>query len=290
MIVLTHIGNSIPEYVEACISQIRFFNSSIKIFFITNQNNHNKDYFKKYDVNLINAEDLETQKIKLFSYLLGHHHSQFWTNTATRILYIEEFLKHESQPILHFENDVLIYNDPQTILKISEEIFSGIGLTKGGPDRFMTGMMFVRNKNNLQHLTNHWINLLQQKHPEEIKKTYQLDMINEMGLFLVYNQDYGSNYLDTYPILPVGEHSKYYDKFNCLFDPATYGQYVGGTPHGDKPGFLSDTHIIGKFLLNSINWSFLFENKKPYIIYNNKKYLISNLHIHNKQLNLYKSY
>lgn len=296
MIVLTHIGQGLPEYVNICLKQIRYFNNNIEIYFITNNDNivNNKNYWNENKVITVSSESLHNERIDKFSRLLNNGWSTFWTNSATRILYLEEFLKTNNKPIIHFENDVLIYCDLKDVLDKSEKVFNRLGLTQGGFDRFMTGMFFIKDYESLNLLTNYWIEILENRKVDELYKKYNLDMINEMSLFLIYYMEKGCDYMDTFPSLPVGEKSKNLNYYNSIFDPATYGQYVGGTPivaGGAPPGYIDKNHYVGNFMLENMGkWEFYFNEKKPYLIFEDKEYRINNLHIHSKNLHLYESY
>jgi hypothetical protein len=82
----------------------------------------------------------------------------------------------------------------------------------------------------------------------------------------------------------ITKNFKYY---NCIFDAAAIGQYLGGVDprnmSGDTKGFVNETCVI-----NYSKYNFIWKNKNnkkiPYIIINNIEYPIVNLHIHCKDL------
>jgi hypothetical protein len=291
MIVLTHIGHGLPDYIETTLRQIREFNKETEIYFITNESNTKQKFFNELNVNTVISEELETDKIKSFSKALNNGWSDFWTNSATRILFIEEFLKTKNKPTIHFENDVLIYCDLENVLNKCVETFEKLALTQGGFDRFMTGMFYIKDYESLKLMTDYWLDILSSNKVHELTKKYKIDMIHEMSLFLIYYMEQGENFLSTLPTLP---NSKYYSNFNSIFDPATYGQYVGGTPKaagGAPPGYIDKNHYIGNFMMENMGkWKVYFSDRKPYLMFNDKEYVINNLHIHSKNLHLYESY
>lgn len=293
MIILTHVGNNFPAYIETCLKQVRHFNPSIDVVFITNTKHIdlNINLWKNLKINPIQSELLKNDRMDYFENIFGNGWSEFWTKSATRIFYLEEFLKQNNTPILHFENDVMIYSNLSDILDKSNLIFSRLGLTQGGQDRFMTGMFFIKNYDALHLMTNYWINLLSNKSHAELCFKYGLDMIHEMSLFLIYHVDCGENYLGTYPTLPDHKNFTY---FNSLFDPASYGQYLGGLPEaagGLPPGFIDPKHTVGQFMIkNKETWELELKNNIPYFTVNNKKFKLNNLHVHSKKLELFKSY
>jgi len=89
----------------------------------------------------------------------------------------------------------------------------------------------------------------------------------------------------------------YMDNFNkYIFDPATYGQYLGGNNKNKKFkdfGIYEKNTYIGKEILKNkikILWEKDENNfNRPYCLYNKEKYKIFNLHIHSKNLKQFAS-
>jgi hypothetical protein len=116
-------------------------------------------------------------------------------------------------------------------------------------------------------------------------------MVNEMTLMRIYSKEY-PELMKFLPILPFGDYSENYDEFNSLFDPASYGQYVGGTMNG-VPGAKPQDHYIGRLLEQHPDYTVVWKQEKqgrvPYFKYDGQEVKINNLHIHSKNLNLYVS-
>ena len=80
-----------------------------------------------------------------------------------------------------------------------------------------------------------------------------------------------------------------FNKFNCIFDAAAIGQYLGGIDPrnqiGDTRGFINETCFI-KYNNYTFFW-IINENGlyQPHIFINNNYIKIINLHIHSKNLN-----
>lgn len=105
-------------------------------------------------------------------------------------------------------------------------------------------------------------------------------MVNEMTLMSVYFASHRG-------LLPTMPHSEYANKFNSIFDPASYGQFVGGTTNG-IPGAKPKDHYIGQMLTDNPSFDIIWNNKRqPCLKYNDKEIRINNLHIHSKNLHLY---
>lgn len=295
-IVLVHIdcddkdlycNRGLPIFMEDCIKQIRTFNDC-NLYLITDT--HIDDIFlNKYNINLINISNVNLNKLNVFYNLFGK--DNFWAVAAARFYYIEWFMKDNNiENVIHIENDILLYHNVNDYEKIFEDTFNGMAITPGGPGKCMTGYFYIKNHKLLEHMNDYFIEIYQSNILGNLKRKYNIiSMINEQVLLFMYSKELGKDFLDYFPILPYGEHSYNYNQFSSLFDPASYGQYVGGD-RIQGPGVKPDDHYIGQELINNPTYDIKFEYvndlKIPYFYYNNEKTFINNLHIHSK--NLYK--
>jgi hypothetical protein len=286
-----HSGKSLPSFLECNFSQLRLFNPDIEVYFLTDRIHFDAAIFNTYNIQLVDKDKYLTDDIYTFQTLFGRGENDFWTITTTRLIYIANFLKEKNlHDVLHFENDVLIYTDLNKIQQTCSMLYKSLAITVGGPDKAMTGMMFIKSPKALSHFTFYILNLLKKFRVKDIKKQYGMDMVNEMTLLRIYMKEY-PELLVTLPIMPFGEYSSHYDKFNSIFDPASWGQYVGGTLDG-IPGAKPDDHYIGLLLREcpeyDVVWRWDDEKRKiPYFRFNKQEVKINNLHIHSKNLHLY---
>jgi len=82
------------------------------------------------------------------------------------------------------------------------------------------------------------------------------------------------------PCLPLGPYSENFNKLKVLFDPISYGQFLGGTNNKCAPGYAEQRHFVGNQIINkSIKVIF---DEKPFIVYNGERIPLFNLHLHNK--------
>ena len=290
-IILTHIGLvPLPDYLKTNVRQIRELNKDIEIYLLLNVFNHNQaqEMLNEFNVNFLFKENYESEKIKNAVRLIGYGENNFWTVSMTRIYYLEECMKIEKlEDIVHFENDVLLYTDLSTIKDKLINTYHSLAITPGGFDRIMTGFFFIKNSESLSHMTQFWLDILSKMNRRQIMNTYRVDMVNEMSLLHIYSLSHNDK-LEFFPILPVGKYSKNLDVFNSVFDPASYGQFVGGTPKaagGAPPGFLDNNHHIGNEMIkNRDKYDVIWEDNIPYLKYEDSLYKINNLHIHCKRL------
>ena len=93
-----------------------------------------------------------------------------------------------------------------------------------------------------------------------------------------------SNFANTKEEIYVSEN---FNLFNLIFDAAAMGQFLGGVDPrnipGDSSGFINETCVI-KYDKYKFIWEYQDDVKKPFLVINDTKIPIFNLHIHSKQL------
>jgi len=291
-LVLFHSGE-LPKYIRYTLYQIRLFNKpeDLTIYFLTNSYNISNGLFNAYSVNVVDLKDYHSDKITQFEECFPHSKSEFWTITATRLFYIENFIKKEAfQDVYIFENDVLVYYEFKKLHHLFQNTYSKMAITRGGADKCMTGFMYINKVESLSLMTDFFIRLLHKYSAEAIKRSFRVGMIHEMALMFIFSTQY-SDELDILPTMPFGPCQKNIEIFNSLFDPASWGQYVGGCADG-IPGAKPTDHYIGQMLIDNpeydVVWRIDSENRKiPYFSYDNAEIKINNLHIHSKKLSKY---
>jgi len=290
-----HSGLELPEFLEYTFKQIRLFNPKIMIYFITDKILLNNPLFKRYEIIALNKDSFYSDKIKQFEELyIDWRSDHFWTITATRLIYIENLLeKFGLTNVYHFENDVLLYYDLKKYHKKFQNLYKYMAITPGGWDRNMTGFMFIKNWKLLFMMTQFFIDILKTHGLKKLREKYKTDMIHEMSLMKIYEMEKGLKYLNHLPILPFGEHANEYDTFNSIFDPASWGQFVGGT-QDEGPGAKPKDLYISQLLIDNPDYTVIWkkdnkDRKIPYFKYDDNEVRINNLHIHSKNLNKYMS-
>jgi len=258
---LFHLG-PLPKHLNTCIDSIlRYPNNNIAL--CTDQNvtyNSNR-------VTIINVNKLNSPHVKKYFHL---DPNPLWITSLLRIHYLNEYYQNycSDEPLLHFDNDVLYYNDPQILRdKIKEEVY----ITPHKQTEYTFGFSIINNKEKMANITKRVFDIVQKG--ERFARSITGDNIHEMRL-LGYIDD---GIITKLPVLP-----EELNEFDFIFDPSSYGQYIGGTPNGHSPGFIDRKQYVGSKLTD--NMQIIFDDK-PYIIANNKKYNIFNLHIHCKKLN-----
>jgi len=234
-------------------------------------NNFNK-FFGKID--LIDKNNLITNLILKYhnnSQLDRYNRGGFWFNTSMRMFYIHAYmLIHNKTNIIHIENDILLYDNLDNIKNNLTE--NKIYCCFDSPSRVILSIIYIPTFKEL----------------EVILENYNFndnDMVNFGNL--------DKNSIETFPIIDnsineINIYNKNFDKFSIIFDAAAIGQYLGGVDKindpNDSRGFVNETCII-KFDNYKFCWQ---KNNKdlwcPFIIINDKKIKIMNLHLHCKDL------
>ena len=289
--VMFHTGIELPEFLEYTFRQFRLFNYT-NVYFLTDKKHLDNDIFKKYYIMAVNKDTFYSDKIRQFESLFNYGKGDFWTVTATRLIYIENFMKDmDLTDIYHFENDVLIYYDLKKHDEKFKKFYNNMAITIGGEIVAMTGFMFIKHYEVLAKMTQYFINLLSAYKVQGLINKYHIPMVNEMFLMRQFAIDYPV-LLRPLPTMSFGKFSENYSDFNSLFDPASYGQFVGGT-RTEGPGAKPQDHYIGRWLKENPQIDIIWKSDDkgrgiPYLNYDNG-IKINNLHIHSKNLHKYMS-
>jgi hypothetical protein len=288
-LVLFHSGGKLPKYLGCTFRQIRLFNPNMEVYFITDRQLTRNVIFKKYKIIPVDKDFFYSDKIEKFEKVYGRKSSDFWTITATRLIYIENFIRaRRLTDVYYFENDVLLYYDLQEYHKTFVDIYENLAITTGGETKCMTGFLFIKNWKSMAMMTQFFIDILTNYGMNTIIDRYKIEMVHEMSLMRIYGVEKGINYLANIPSLP---YCCEFVLFNSLFDPAAWGQYVGGT-NAEGPGAKPLDHYISQHLIEhpeyDVIWKTDEKNRKiPYFKYEDKEVKINNLHIHSKKLHKY---
>tara|TARA_B110001450_G_scaffold191639_1_gene179860 strand:- start:10683 stop:11516 length:834 start_codon:yes stop_codon:yes gene_type:complete len=264
--------NNFQKYIVYNIENLKLYGNN-DITLITDEKFFK--YFEKYNINLIPVDKLIKNYTVLMNTLKNTFRNGFWKLTTFRFNAIYNFMKqYNIKNIVHIENDVLVYENLNNIIFHDK---NKILITMDAKNRCIPGIMFIPNFSLLQTCL-----------------TYFENNLNDMQNFAIcYHK---TNIIDTLPIFinntthtkKFEDICKNYDKYNVIFDAAAIGQYLGGIDPRIKSsntiGFVNETCIV-----DYSNFKFVFEKEKgkhkPFIIVNNKKIQIINLHIHSKHLN-----
>ena len=273
----------LPEYIIDTIYQARLFFKGDIYLILDDFKSPYLQKIKDFRVNLIPYKDVinndfldickkRGDKIAVMNGL-GHRRLLF-LRSMERFFLLENLMKKQNlENILFLELDNLIYQDPN----IWQENLDDVEFTflHDNDKRISTGLMYIKNTQSINIIT-------------ENLKSYvsnEQGFISEMGgNWLVKDKAY---FLPTY-----WENEKYnkmtfqnYDKFNSIFDAASIGWYLYGSDKFHDCGRKNPWGEID-YTIHRYEWIEDEEGRrKPYIVKDNEKILINNLHIPCKELN-----
>lgn len=298
-VILVHIGcigpyiTSLepPPHLDDCIEQYFTFNDD-DLYVLTDKSSVAALSLKHPKAEVVAIEDYHSDKVSRFESVYNYQPNEFWTVATTRLMYTENFLRANSiSHICEFANDILIYFNIAEYNHVFETLYANLALTPCGPTHIMDGFMYIDNYQSLEHMTSFFIDVISDLGLEGVKIKYGLDMVNEMTLMKCYVDDHPDR-VGRLPILPFGEYSENYDDFGAVFDPASWGQYVGGT-RTKGPGAKAPSHHIGQVLIEHPEYEVVWETEDnlnvPYFKYDGNLVKLNTLHIHSKNTQLYMS-
>lgn len=275
-LILCHIGNDFPSHFIDCIEQTKkFYDGNITII----SNSNNIEIFKKYNVEIYhpNFENEKFKHLENFNFP-DYGDRNFWVNSLARVFFIEDYVVEKNiNNFFTYDNDVLIYSDLKSVILKISELYENIAITVVDDIGAVFGFCYFKNKNDIIRLNQDIIEIL-----NDNNKITKINFLNEMSLIgdILKNK----NYIKQLPSLPT---DNYYDEFGFVFDPAGYGQFLGGTPaiHGYEENYINPNSYIGKELLNNKYKVFFNYEYGPYIVNNENTIIkIFNLHVWSKNL------
>jgi len=273
--ILFHKDGVFPKHLAQCIQQIKQTQTNYKIFLLTDANLTNVN-----EVNVINVNDLAINRLQSIDFYKNDC-DPLWKTSFERFFYINDFLlKTKINDIIHFDNDVLIYKNVHNFISILNDTTTNASFTQHKEDELVCGFTYIKTYHSLVEICDNLFDLATLGIPR-LKSLFN-DMPHEMKLLGHIHKN-----SDLISILPSTPQDKSFVKFNFVFDPSTYGQYLGGSGNAPKntvhPSNVN--RLVDRFIVsNTIKPVVDKFNKQPYIIYDNQQIPICNLHVHSKQL------
>ena len=300
-LVFIHIGKKNIDYVEHSLNQAILFNPKIDFFLISNEELYYRIKEKIYKkINFIDYNKLEKSRehLKFLSNtkLDKLWNNGFWLHTTERFFYLDNICKLLNlRNIFHVENDIMLYFNLYDKLKIFEDNYD-IGLTFENLNKCVPSFTYFKDYQHIGLLTK----FIYKKNRFFFQK--KLNDMQLLALFYKHNDNKNCN-INILPTMSKNmmlknvkkknlNYFNNYQFFNGIFDAANFGLYLDGF---DKTGVFRNQYINHKLWAHESSFDFekykiFFEKNKglktPYILVDNEKVKIFNLHIHSK--NLYK--
>jgi len=201
----------------------------------------------------------------------------FWLRTSNRFFLLNSYtMKNNIINFFHIENDNLLFTNLVQVKKSLILSNYDMSVVIDSEKRCIPSMMFFKSSCILNDLCDFMLSY-----------QYNNDMEN---IFNFYNEN--KHRVSNLPIIPsdyiINDNSKtnysnQFDELKSIFDGAAIGQYIGGVdPRNDSSntvGFINETTVF-----NPSDSEYVWLDDEIYMVYNNKRIKINNLHIHSKNL------
>jgi hypothetical protein len=294
-IALVHIGGDIPSYLLESIRQIRvWFRGPVFLVVVNAKRRADNSIFsrvrrrvvlsilaRRFGLTLITQLSKSvrlTEQMRAAEILAvyGRH----YVHAMQRLFVLEAAMHNSIQgPVIHIENDVMIYCDP-TQMK-----WPDIGIyINPVSDEFATwAFAYLSSASVLADVNRQHMELLRLG-DKSLLARYGHDNVNEM---LFAGEFVRCGLLKPLPTLPT-------EGVAMLFDGSAFGQYAGGT-HESPPGWAERGRYVGEALLDrkiDLAWRTDELNRKYPVcldLINKTETRLGNLHIHSKRLHEFKS-
>jgi len=282
-----HSFEKIPQYYA---DTFKFNSKKFNNSFIITSNKNITEYSKIFpeSAKFISVEDeiMCTEEFKHVHSLIEEFwpkryiEDAFWYVTFMRLIVLAIFIKNANvKNIIHSEADNLIFETDFTkvfnILASGEYGYSNEAAYAAAPCMILFSD-HIAGDNMLKNLTS-----LLKKGENVIKHHvgHFYNWIADMAfLDLIYRARKNYKML---PCLPFGPYSENFSALNTVFDPISYGQFLGGTNNNYEVGYAEARHFVGNEIRNG-TMEVIFDGR-PFIINNNQRIPLFNLHLHNKR-------
>ena len=260
---------ALPKYIKNSLENTLRIDPDANIYFCNDQNfEHEK--ITSVQISRIVSKSTETILHKEF---FKYEPNLLWSRSLNRIFYLRDVVNALNiNEFVHFDADVLIYK-PFNEIKYK---FSGskFNITPLSEKEIIFGYSCSLNSKNFNSIVDKIEDLLKEFTDNESKNLLSKEL-NEMKMLMkIYNKE--SSLFNLLPVIP----NEFGDE---VFDPASYGQYLGGTKERFSKKFTDENHLAGKMIREG-NFKPIIYNSYPKIVSNNKKFELVNLHIHSKKI------
>lgn len=275
--ILFHKGK-LPDYLNISINSILSVDKNANIHLITNQKT------KKQEIQVANVHDYgELDFIEDFALDLkqnGMTENPLWLTSLERIFYIEKYVKSINlNSFVHFDNDVVLFEPFEEIKNHVGLDSEGFYITPLNNENMVFGYSYSNSNKTFSEICAKTKKILE-NYKFYTKKYNQNKPLNEMKILSITHTE-NESLIKPLDILPYGDK-----KF--IFDPASYGQFLGGTHKKPKTffrnNFATQAHLVGAELISK-RLVVKFKNQVPYVESEiGDKSKLTNLHIHSKKL------
>ena len=214
--ILYNDGN-LPRHINYCINSILSSDKDSQIHLITNEN------VNIQGVKVFNTR--ETIKDWGIPDNFGPDQNPLWVTSIERIFYIDKYIKETNiKKFVHFDNDVIIYHPFTKLKKYLDQTTDSVRITPLTYQDLVFGYSYINSQAQFGKLVEKIKYTL--KNFDFYQKINMNKAPNEMRILSLISRE-NPDLISSLEILPYKNH-------DFIFDPASYGQYLGGTNQKPK--------------------------------------------------------
>lgn len=260
-------------YAVDSIQQLKHSNWNTRIVILTPQVKEWKEALLRHNIWSTDAEYFNPESLVDYKQLqslafqaLGHEKNPLWHTSLSRLAALLAYANAIQEDIWHIEMDVMVYAPFEVLSKPSQTSF-----VRATDKEVIASVGFIKHDTAQELLRLITQNVLNRRGQGFFNEMEVLSDLQHNGI------------INTLPYLP--SHSSRY-----LCDPASYGQYLGGTPHNNAtPGWVEARHHIGNAIIRGEISVERNEAGYPIVkLPDGKIYPLFNLHVHNKKTHEYR--
>jgi hypothetical protein len=312
-IVLIHLGEDIPDYLETCIHQIRLWNdpSQVDIFLIVfdSVGETIAPMTAKHSVRVVLTSTLKPSETHLeFLQTYKNYDPKFrnnyWRHVIERFYFLEELMRdYNLESVVHMEYDVLLYEDLSVLGPVLREHIPHMALPFDNDQQGYASFMIINSLDTLEMFNGF------------ILTNCNENNITDMKLLSMFRRNYPDFFVGL-PLIPKALYDAKPERkswnntipkygavsFICnlfeelgtrLFDAIAIGQYIGGIDPRNQNGkyfveFINESSFYS-VLEFGLNWK-KDEKERWYLVSKfPDEHKIVNVHIHSKMLSYFVS-
>lgn len=236
------------SHIWTCIKQIRRWNAKIPVYVITDRHDvFGENNFELLSVKRVFIDELNPDfDIQNSTYFLGDINPSARA-CGIRPFYIQSLMeKYNLTDVFTFDNDVMIYCDPEDVAKNARAVYRGVAVTPYSDNHMVMGMCYIKDHETMKNLNVHlW----------ELMNSERGRWLLDMDLFSIVAKENQQEVIQNLPIWPDKKFSDYRHILGGIFDPCSIGQFLGGCDNGSPPGVLFGHHYISQRILEK-KWRF----------------------------------
>ncbi len=264
----------IPEYIKYTINTILSVDKDAHIIIGTDKKTKLKNVEIVYLNDLISAQTQNIGNLITYDKTSNENHGVM-NGSLLRIFYLRDLQKELGlDQFIHFDNDVLIYKPYQEIQESFD--INKFNITPSSQRRLIFGFSFVPKFQALNQLCESLQKKIIEGHKNDWPENSKTLPNEEDLLGMLYQEQ-----KDLFNLLPNLPYES-----GIVFDPISYGQYIDGSKSYPRKIYsrrsINFNETVG-IELYSKRIKLKFKNNNPIVLWDGKKYELSNLHIKSKR-------